>query len=112
MQYIINWLLITVAVFVSAELIPGVMVKNFFTAFVVAVVMGVINTFIKPILLVLTLPINVFTLGIFTLVINAGLVMLVAYFVEGFSVRGFWQALLFSIILSLVNSVLHYIGRD
>jgi len=112
MQYIINWLLITVAVFVSAELIPGVMVKNFFTAFVVAVVMGIINTFIKPILLVLTLPINVFTLGIFTLVINAGLVMLAAYFVEGFSVRGFWQALLFSIILSLVNSVLHYIGRD
>ena len=112
MQYIINWLLITVAVFVSAELIPGVGVKNFFTAFVVAVVMGIINTFVKPVLMILTLPINIFTLGLFTLVINAALVMLVAHFVDGFSVSGFWQALLFSIILSLVHSVLHYVGRD
>ena len=80
MKHIINWLLITIAVFISAELLPGVEVESFFTAFLVAVVLGAINLFLKPVLLILTLPINIFTLGIFTLVINAGLIMLHPFF--------------------------------
>jgi len=112
MKYIINWLLITLAVFVSAELLPGVSIDNLYTAFLVAVVLGIINTFLKPILLILTLPINLFTLGLFTLVINAGLIMLTDKIVgSGFSVDGFWWALAFSLVMSIVQAVLHQIGR-
>ncbi|MEF3691926.1 MAG: phage holin family protein [Candidatus Moraniibacteriota bacterium] len=112
MKHIINWLLITVAVFVSAELLPGVEVDSFFTAFLVAVVLGAINLFLKPVLIILTLPINIFTLGLFTLVINAGLIMLTDKIVgPGFEVGGFWQALLFSLLMSLVHFVLHQFGK-
>ncbi|NLC31150.1 MAG: phage holin family protein [Candidatus Moranbacteria bacterium] len=112
MKHIINWLLITIAVFISAELLPGVEVESFFTAFLVAVVLGAINLFLKPVLLILTLPINIFTLGIFTLVINAGLIMLTDKLVgDGFSVDGFWWALAFSLMMSLLHFVLHQFGK-
>lgn len=112
MKYIINWFLITVAVFVSAELLPGVSVDSFYAAFLVAIVLGAINIFLKPVLMILTLPINIFTLGLFTLVINAGLVLLVDKIVgAGFRVDGFWYAMLFSLVMSVVHSVLHYVGR-
>lgn len=112
MKYIINWAIITIAVFLSAKFLPGVEVDSFYTAFVVAIVLGAINIFLKPILLILTLPINIFTLGIFTLVINAGLVLLAEKIVgEGFFVDGFLSALLFSIVMSILQSVLHQIGR-
>ena len=112
MKHIINWLLITIAVFISAELLPGVEVESFFTAFLVAVVLGAINLFLKPVLLILTLPINIFTLGLFTLVINAGLVLLADWIIkDGFNVDGFWYAMMFSLIMSLINSVLHQVGK-
>lgn len=112
MKYIINWLMITIAVFVSAQFLPGVTVDSFYTAFLVAIVLGVVNTFLKPILMILTLPINFFTLGLFTLVINAGLVLLVDWIVkDGFRVDGFWYAMMFSLVMSLVHSVLHHVGK-
>ena len=97
---------------ITAYVLPGVAVADFWTAIVVAVVLGVVNGVIKPIILVLTLPINIVTLGLFTLVINAGLVLLVSNFVPGFAVSGFWWALLFGLVLSLVNSVLHRAVHD
>lgn len=111
MKYLINWLAMTLAVFISAQLLPGVSVDSFFVAFVTALVLGIINLFLKPILLILTLPINIFTLGIFTLVINAFLVILTSKIVGGFNVDGFWWALLFSLVMSIVHSALHQIGK-
>lgn len=111
LKYIINWILITIAVFVTAYIVPGVTISSFFVAFIVAVVLGIINIFLKPILLILTLPINIISLGLFTFVINAFLVMLASSIIDGFYVDGFWWALVFSLALSLVHFVLHMIGR-
>lgn len=111
MKYVINWVVMTLAVFISAQLLPGVSVDSFFVAFITALVLGMINLFLKPILLILTLPINIFTLGFFTLVINAFLVILASKIVSGFYVNGFWWALIFSLVMSLAHSALHQIGK-
>lgn len=105
MQVIINWVISAAVIMVSAYLLPGVMVSGFVAALILAVVLGAINAFIKPVLLVLALPINILTLGLFTFVINAALIMLATYIVPGFSVDGFWWALIFSIVLAIVGSV-------
>ncbi len=109
MNLVIGWLLNTIAVLVAAYLLPGVDVANFWTAFVVAVVLGIVNAILKPILILLTLPITILTLGLFTLVINAALILLVSKLVPGFVVTGFIPALLFGLIVSLVNSVLQHV---
>ncbi|HEX8966152.1 MAG TPA: phage holin family protein [Patescibacteria group bacterium] len=103
MQIIINLLLSTVAVIISAYVLPGVKVDSFLTAVVVAVVLGIINAVIKPILIVVTLPINIITLGLFTFIINGIIILLVSAFVPGFKVQGFLWAILFSIVLSIVS---------
>lgn len=107
MKLLVHWLINTVAVLIVAYVLPGVQVVDIWTAFVVAVILGIANTIVKPVLVVLTLPITMLTLGLFVLVINAVLVLLVSSFVPGFTVTGFWVALLFSLVLSLVNGVLH-----
>lgn len=107
MRIILHWFLRALAIMITAYLLPGVVLKGFFAALVVAVVLGLFNTVLKPILVILTLPINILTLGLFTLVINAGLIMLTSEIVSGFSVKSFWWALLFSLILWLVNTILH-----
>lgn len=112
MSILINWVVSAVAILVAAYLLPGVTVSSFTAALVVAVVLGVINAFIKPILLLLTLPINILSLGLFTFVINALLIILVANLVPGFKVNGFWWALLFSIVLSLINSFLSGLNKS
>ncbi len=105
MNILVNWLVSALAVLASAYLLPGVAVTSFVTALVAALVLGILNAFIKPLLILLTLPINIVTLGLFTLVINAGLIMLAANMVDGFTVNGFWWAVIFAIVLSIVNSV-------
>jgi putative membrane protein len=104
-------LISTISVFIAAYLIPDVVVDSVLTAFIVAVVLGVLNVFLKPILVVLTLPINILTLGLFTLVINIGLIYLADYLVEGFSVGGILAALFFGLVVSLVNSFLNAIAQ-
>jgi putative membrane protein len=106
MKTIMHWFLRAVAVLITAYLLPGIVVESFFVALAVAVVLGFLNMILKPILVILTLPINILTLGLFTLVINAGIILLTSALVEGFLVSSFWWALLFSLILSLVNGVL------
>ena len=93
----------TIAVFVTAHILSGVHVDGWGTALVVAVILGFINAFVRPILLLLTLPINILTLGLFTFVIIAFCVILTTYVVPGFTVDGFWWALAFALVLSLVN---------
>ena len=106
MGFLINLLINGLAVYITAHVLPGVSVDSFVTAIIVSVVLALVNTFIKPILFILTLPATILTLGLFTLVINALMVFLVATFVPGFHVNGFWSALFFSLILSLVGWVL------
>lgn len=107
MQILINLLLSAIAVFVSSYILSGVHVDSFATALIVAVVLALVNTFIKPLVLLLTLPITLLTLGLFSLVINALMVVLVATLVRGFQVDGVLWAFMFSIVLSLVSTVIH-----
>jgi putative membrane protein len=106
MKLLITWLISTAAVLISAWLISGASVSGFWSGLLVALILGVVNAVIRPFLLLLTLPINVLTLGLFTLVINALMVLLVAAILPGFVVSSFWIALIFSIILSIVVWIL------
>jgi putative membrane protein len=106
MHILIKLALNTLAVVAAAYLVPGVKVEGLMAAFIAALVLGILNTFLKPILILLTLPITLLTLGLFTLVINAALVLLATSLVPGFVVSGFVSAVLFAFVLSLVNSFL------
>ncbi|MBF8249894.1 MAG: hypothetical protein HW400_495 [Candidatus Levybacteria bacterium] len=103
----VNLIVSAIAVVVSAYILPGVKVDGLLTAVVVAVVLGAVNMFIKPILILLTLPLTILSLGLFTFVINALLILLVSNLVPGFKVEGFLSALLFSLVLSVVSSFLY-----
>ncbi len=111
MDILVGWLVSTLSILITAYLLPGVHLQSFVAALATSLVLGIINAIIKPVLLVLTLPINVLSLGLFTFVINALLVLLASRIVPGFQVDGFLWALAFSIVLSLVNSVLHNLSR-
>lgn len=107
MGILINWIVSAMVVFSIAYIMPGVRVADFTTSLVVALVLGIINAFLKPILLILTLPINLVTLGLFTFVLNALLILLVSRIVPGFFVDGFLTALIFGLILSLANTFVY-----
>ena len=111
-MFLINWLIMTIAILISAYVLPGVHVVGFIAALVAALVIGLINTFIKPVAIILTLPINILTLGLFTFVINALLIMLASAIVPGFKVDGFWWALLFSLVLSVIKSFLNLMKEN
>ena len=88
-----------------AELIPGITVTGFYPALIAAVVLGFLNTIVRPILFVLTLPITILTLGLFAFVLNAGIFLFAASFIEGFWVQSFWYALLGSLLMSVVSTI-------
>jgi len=90
------------AVFISAYILPGIYVSSFWTALLIALVLGILNAVLKPVLVFLTLPVNILTLGLFVFVINALLIMLAGAIIPGFMVESFWWALIFSLILSLI----------
>lgn len=106
MKLFFHWLISTLAILVAAYLVPGVSVTPV-GALIAAVVLGALNLFIRPILLLLALPITALTLGLFSLVINALLVLFASYLVPAFSIDGFWSAFLFALALSVVNWVFH-----
>ncbi len=111
MKFIIRIILTAILVLVIAHFMPGVVVANFTTAIIVAVVLGLLNLFIKPILVILTLPVTFITLGLFLLVINAVMILLCTQIVGGFAVASFWTAFLFSIVLSISQSILFSISN-
>lgn len=106
MKLLLKIIISAIAVIISAYILPGVHVEGFFAAVVVAVVLALLNAFLKPLLVFFTIPVTVFTLGLFLLVINAAIIMLTSNIVKGFTVDGFWWALLFSVILSVITSLL------
>ena len=109
MNFIYKILITTVNVFILAAIVPGIHIENnnIMTAVVVALVLAVLDAIIKPLLILLTLPATILTLGLFLFVINACIILIDAHFVHGFYVQGFWHAMLFSILLSFFNSFVH-----
>ena len=105
MNFLVKLILSSIAVTLSAYLIPGVTVDSFMTAAVVAVAISILNLFFKPIFIVLTLPVTVFTFGLFLLAINAFMIMIASSFISGFYVSGFWSALFFSFVLTFLQSL-------
>lgn len=111
MKFLMKIVVSGFAVVISSYLLPGVTIDSFLTALVVAFLIALLNVFLKPVLILLTIPITVFTLGLFLLVINAIIILIVSNLTNGFYVDGLWWALLFSIILSIVMSILESFNK-
>lgn len=106
MNLILRVLLSAVAVVILSKILPGVGVDSYLTAIIVAIVLSLLNFIVKPILVILTLPVTIITLGLFLLIVNASIILLADYFVDGFSVTNIWWALIFSLLLSIFQSIL------
>lgn len=110
MRLVVKLLLTAFAVLILASFLPGIeLAEGFTSAIILAIVLAILDAFLKPILVILTLPITFLTLGVFLLVINAIIVLLAGEFMSGFSVSSFWTALLFSLLLSFLQSILYSI---
>lgn len=107
MNLIIKLLLNAIAVFALAELLNGVYVNNYVTSVMVALVLAILNVLFKPLLIILTLPVTILTLGLFLFIINAAIILLADKLIDGFRVDGLWTAVLFSILLCILQSLLH-----
>ena len=103
MALLLKWIALSLAIMFVGWIIPGITISSFATALVASIVIALVNLVIKPILVFLTLPINILTLGLFILVINALLFMFVAYLIPGVEVDGFWSAFLGALILSILS---------
>jgi putative membrane protein len=112
MNLIVRILITAVLVVVIAHFMPGISVASFTTSIIVAVVLGLLNIFIKPILVLLTLPVTLITFGLFLLVINALMILFCSEIVGGFHVESFWTAVFFSIILSISQSIIYGFSND
>ncbi|POY37120.1 hypothetical protein C3K47_08670 [Solitalea longa] len=112
MNLIVRLIITAVVAFGLSYILPGVHIDTFGTALILAVVLGILNAVIKPILVILTLPITLITLGLFLLVINFLIIYFAEKVVSGFSVDGFWWAIIFSFLLSLVTSILSGSEKD
>jgi len=106
---LLKWLVSALAFLALPYIVAGISVEGFGTAMILALLWGLLNITIRPILLLLTLPINLLTLGLFTLVINGFLLWLLGGFIKGFEVHGFWAAVLGAIVLSIVSALTHWV---
>lgn len=112
MEFLRKIILTAAAVFMLAYLLPGITVSSFGYALIVALVLGFLRAFVQPVLVILTLPVTVLTFGLFLLVINACIVLLADKLLDNFAVSGFWYAILFSVLLSLIQSFLFTTFKD
>ncbi|ALM08958.1 membrane protein [Sediminicola sp. YIK13] len=112
MKLILRILLSALAVVILAKILPGIGVDSYTTAIIVAIVLSLLNFIVKPILVILTLPITILTLGLFLLIINAIIILLADNLISGFEVTNIWWALLFSLLLSFLQSVLYSLLKD
>ncbi len=109
---VVRWLILTAAIMVTSYFMEGIHVSGFFSALLAAAILGVLNVFFRPILILLTLPISILTLGLFTFIINALLLMMVSGVISGFVVEGFWSALFGSLLISIVSWILSSFIND
>ncbi len=107
MRFLMRIIVTSVIAFGLSYLLGGISMDSFWTAIVVAIVLALLNAIVKPILILLTLPITLFTFGLFLFVINAVIILIASSLIEGFQVNGFWSALLFSLLLSILSSILY-----
>lgn len=107
MHFIFRLIISAFALILTARLIPGIHVDGLYSAIIAALILGIVNAIIRPLIILLTLPVTALSLGLFIFVINAGLFLFVASFVDGFTVDGFFSALLGSIVMSIVSSIVH-----
>lgn len=107
MQLLLRWTASAMIIAIIAWLLPGVDVNSFWTAMIVAAVLALLNVFVKPFLIILTIPVTVFTLGLFILIINAIIILMASALVQGFHVESFWWALIFSLLNSLLNTMIN-----
>ena len=112
MKSILRLLLTALAVVILSYVLPGVNVNSMGSALLVALVLSLLNFLVKPILVILTLPITILTLGLFLLVINALIILLAENLIPGFQVAGFWWAVIFSLLLSFLQDILHSILKE
>lgn len=112
MKLLIKWIVLTASILFVSYLLDGIKVDNFLAALLAAAVLGILNAILRPLLIILTLPINVLTFGIFTFIINAGLLMLVSEIIPGFHVSGFWTAIFGSILISITSGLLNLLLRE
>jgi putative membrane protein len=106
MSLFARWLVLTGSIMAASYLMDGIHVDGFFSAFFAAAILGILNTLLRPLLFILTLPINILTLGLFTFVLNAFVLMMVSGVISGFMVYGFWSAVFGSLLISLVGWIL------
>lgn len=111
MNYLFKLLLSALAVYILVQILPGVSADNFATAIWVAFALSLLNLFVKPLLILFTLPVTILTLGLFLLAINAFIIMMAGSLVDNFHVESFWWALLFSLLLSILQSFLQSIAQ-
>lgn len=112
MKLILRILLSALAVVILAKILPGISVDTYTTAIIVAIVLSILNFIVKPILVILTLPITILTLGLFLLIINAIIILLADNLISGFNVSNIWWALLFSLLLSFLQSILYSLLKE
>lgn len=111
MNFIMRIIVTSIIAFGLSYILSGVHIDSFWAAIIFSIVLAILNAIVKPLLILLTLPLTLFTFGLFLFVINAGIILLAAKFVTGFRVDGFWWALLFSLLLSIITSVLYKENR-
>ena len=104
---VIRWLTLTGAIIITSYLIDGIVIQGFFSAFFAAAALGVFNAFFRPIAIILTLPINILSLGLFTFIINAVMLKMASGIISGFDVNGFWAAVIGSLIISIISWALN-----
>lgn len=109
---ILRWFINAVLLIIITYLVPGVEITSFFTALVVALVLGLVNAVIRPLIIILTLPINILTLGLFTLIINALMFWLVSDIVKGFTITNFWSAFFAALIFAIFSMFLSFMDRS
>jgi putative membrane protein len=112
MGLLLRWLILTVAIIVASYLLEGIHVSGFFPAFFAAALLGILNALFRPVLILLTLPINILSLGLFTFVINALMLVMVSGVISGFEVHGFWTAVFGSLIISIISWLLNSFISD
>ena len=110
--FVIRWLVSAIALAVTAWIIKGIEIHGIFSLLIATLVLGILNAIIRPILLILTLPLNFLTLGLFTFVINAIMLLITASVVEGFEIHGFWAAFIGAIFMAIISTILTYFISD
>ncbi len=108
-SFLIRWFINTASLFAVANIVPGITVNNWTSMVIAALVLGLLNAFLRPLILILTLPVNLATLGLFTLVVNAFLFYLASFLVKGFLIAGFWNAFLGALVFSIISFLLSVI---